>query len=138
MSEAFVSSFAYCRDIKTTNNEYGNVTQITLLPYLNINMLSETYSLKAICAISGIDFNKDNSLDVYFVDPEENILIQHSHKILLEMIKKYGKKTPEALLLNIDLATDFKKTGLYKTKIIFNDTCIGTFKISILESDINA
>ena len=109
-----------------------------LLPYLNPHMLSETYSLKAVCVISGIDFNKDNSLDVYFVDPEENILIQHSHKMLLEIIKTYGNKIPEALFLHIDLATKFTQTGLYKTKIIFNDKCIGTFKINILESDTHA
>ncbi|MBQ7732803.1 MAG: hypothetical protein IJT58_02140 [Synergistaceae bacterium] len=134
MDNAYISSFAYCREINTTSNNFGDVTQITLLPYLNINMLSNDYSLKAVCVISGIDFMKNNSLNIYFVDPQENILVHYSS----EIIKQSPDKVPDALLVQINLFALFKIGGIYTTKIILNGSYLGNFKINITEKDIHA
>ncbi len=131
MNKASISSFVYCKDIKEIKNDFEEVNQITVLPYLNLEIYKKRIPLRAICVITGINFHEENTINIYFIAPNNEILINYENSIKPDNIK--DNTTPDALLLNIALDTDFNVTGDYETKVVINGISIGEFTLKVIE-----
>lgn len=131
MNTAYISSFAYCRNVEHSQNQNGEDTNISMLPFYKLSAIPEYISLRAVCSIFGDNIFNNNSVRAYFKDNEGNIILQYEWFLDSHLIENAGNNIPDALIFNIALACNIEKTGIYSTAFFFNEKLIGEFYINI-------
>lgn len=132
----YVSSFAYCKNFNTSQNVNENESNVTLIPFLNINSLHHGAALYAVCSIVGIHSFDNDSIYVYFKAPDDSILLQYDWTLDSRLLNNIGGKIPDAIVFNIAISCNIQDTGFYSTEVFFNNLRIGNFKINVISRDI--
>ena len=130
----YISSFIYCDTIQTEMTPQGPQHQVVKpLQALAPIAIPGNYSFAIACNIAGFDVSKENSVKIVFLDPNSNVLYDTGEvkfQLPTEQIKASGI---EGMQFNIDIRNlVFREVGVYSTKVIFNNSELGEYKIQVI------
>ena len=134
----YISSFTYCDTIQTEMTPQGPQNQIVKpLQALVPIAIPGNFSFAIACSIAGFDASKENNVKIVFLDPNDNILYDTGEvkfQLPAEQIKANGIASMQ---FNIDIRNlVFRETGLYSTKVMFNNTQLGEYKIQVIVGEL--
>lgn len=129
MKTAYISSFVYCKDTPTEQD----VEDIKLLPFLKVKRLPISIQIKAICSIFGEEIFTGSIVEVKFKAPDGEVLVQYDWHLDEKMLKSSDGRVPDALVLNLTLASEIERAGIYTTEIFIDGTKLGEYKFHIME-----
>lgn len=133
----YISSFTYCDKIQTEMTQQGPQRQIvTPLQVLMPIALPGNFSFSIAFSIAGFDATQENKVNITFSDQNNNILYDTgdvNFKLPPEQIKANGVASMQ---FDIDVRNlVFREAGLYSTKVIFNDSELGEYKIQVMAGE---
>lgn len=130
----YISSFTYCDTIQTEMTSQGPQQQIVKpLQALMPIAIPGNFSFAIACNIAGFDASKENSVQIKFLDSNENIMYDTGEvkfQLPPEEIRTNGVASMQ---FNIDIRNMiFREDGLYSTKVICNNNELGEYKIQVI------
>lgn len=133
MSAAYISSFVYGKNINIVKSKKNDCedTNITIVSSIKLNSVPEYRAIHALCSLFGDDLFDNNSIRVYFKDPDGEILSQYNWLLDKKMLQISNGEIPDAIMFNIALKSHFQKIGIYTTELFFNDSLLGEYKLKV-------
>lgn len=133
----YISSFTYCDKIQTEMTPQGPQRQIvTPLQVLMPVALPGNFSFSIAFNIAGFDAAQENTVKITFSDPSNNILYDTGNvnfQLPPEQIKVNGIASMQ---FDIDVRNlIFREAGLYSTKVMFNNSELGEYKIQVMAGE---
>lgn len=130
----YISSFTYCDTIQTEMTPEGQQQKIVNpLQALMPVAIPSNFSFAIACSVVGFDTNKENIIQILFLDPNNNALYDTGEvkfQVPPDQIKVSGVT---GMQFNIDIRNlIFREEGLYSTKVIFNHKDLGEYKIQVI------
>ena len=133
---AFVSSFTYCDTIQTqitpTGPQYQIVNPLQALVPIAI---PSNYSFSIACNISDFDQKVDHEVEILFMDPN-NEIVSNLGKFNFNVanVPANGTQALQGIQINVDMRNvELRSEGIYITKIVFDQVCIGEYKIRVIK-----
>ena len=133
MSTAYISSFVYGKNVdivKSKNDDFED-TNITIISSITLASVPEYRAINALCSLFGDNLFDNNSIRVYFKDPDGEILSQYNCLLDKKMLQMSDGEIPDAIMFNIALKLHFQKTGIYTTELFFNASQLGEYKLKV-------
>lgn len=133
----YISSFTYCDTIQTEMTPQGTKHQIVNpLQVLAPVAIPGNYSFSIACNIAGFDTGKENCIKIIFCDPQEQVLYDTGEVKFQVENQEQGLDNIPGIQFNIEIRNlVFKETGIYTTKIYFNNKQLGEYKIQVIKGE---
>lgn len=130
----YISSFTYCDTIQTEMTPQGPQQQIVKpLQALIPIAIPGNFSFAIACSIAGFDTSKENYVKIMFSDPNNNVLYDTGEVKFQMPAEQIQTNGIASMQFNIDIRNlVFREEGIYSTKIIFNDSELGEYKIQVI------
>lgn len=130
----YISSFTYCDTIQTELTPEGQQQKIVNpLQALMPVAIPGNFSFGIACSVAGFDTNKENIIEILFLDPNNKALYDTGEvkfQLPPDQIKVSGVA---GMQFNIDIRNlIFREEGLYSTKVMFNHKELGEYKIQVI------
>ncbi len=133
----YISSFTYCDTIQTEMTPQGPKYQIVNpLQVLAPVAIPGNYSFSIACNIAGFDIDKENCIKIIFCDPQEQVLYDTGEVKFQVENQEQGLDNIPGIQFNIEIRNlVFKETGIYTTKIYFNNKQLAEYKIQVIKGE---
>lgn len=130
----YISSFTYCDTIQTEITPQGPRYRImNPLQALTPVSIPGNYSFSIACNVAGFEPMKENCVKIVFLTPEGDILYDTGEVKFLIPKEQINANGLTGMQFNLDIRNlILKETGLYSTKIYFNNNELGEYKIQVI------